>query len=263
MKSKEDELLSVQYRIEKSGMKQQKLENRLVSLSKELKKSKRNSLLFMMFFLLAILIMGIGMFYVSRDDVESSVNEETNTYIEEIKKNNDSLREELNKLKSDIIEYKNRFGDTTGVISDSSLIKKDTITNSFDEKKIEKKYERRHAIVKKVFRSNGVVFIEADFVEYFEGKNAVKKAKEYGKAEYDINDAGDTVYFLYNNYYVNNINTKLRTLELDENVVIRSVNKISKGFPLTAFQKIIKDNPIMILEMKDGIVYKITKQKLL
>ena len=35
-KSKEDELVAIQYKIEKSDMNQQKLENRLISISKEL-----------------------------------------------------------------------------------------------------------------------------------------------------------------------------------------------------------------------------------
>ncbi|WP_378173473.1 hypothetical protein [Aquimarina sp. SS2-1] len=264
MKSKEDELLSVQYRIEKSGMKQQKLENRLVSISEELKKSKRNSLVFMIFFFAVVILMGGGMFYLSQDKTLISEDFEANTQskINEVQKINDSLEKELTKLKSDIADYK------SGLVSnkDSSLIEtgvNENITTPINNDTINKsKYTRQHCYVKKVFRNNGVIFIEADFIEYFTGKKAVEKAKEYNEAEYDIDKNGDTLYFLYDNYYVSNANTNLKRLELNDKVRIQDINQISRGFPLKAFQKIIADNPIMILEINDGIVYKITKQKL-
>ncbi|MDH7445758.1 hypothetical protein [Aquimarina sp. 2201CG14-23] len=257
MENKEDELLSVQYRIEKSGMKQQKLENRLASISEELKRSKRNSLVFMIFFLTVIAVMAGGMYYLNQnnDAVPLSQEENTQTDLDEIKGINDSLRKELTKLKSDIADYRKEFI----VVTDST---KTSVVDTTDTDKTKLKYIRKHCFVKRVFRNNGVVFIEVDFIEYFKGKRAVKKAKENNDAEYDINKEGDTLYFLYDNYYVYNKDTKLIRLELNDKIRIQDVNQISNGFPLKAFQRIIKDNPIMIIEIRDGIVYKMTKQKL-
>ncbi|WP_298540481.1 hypothetical protein [uncultured Aquimarina sp.] len=268
MKDKEDELLSVQYRIEKSGMKQQKLENRLVSISEELKKSKRNSLVFMIFFLTVIAVMAGGIYYLSEKDALFSAdqNEDTQVEIDQIQKTNDSLQEELMKLKSDIADYKRGLAYKTDSLSaepteiDSTDIEGNNRTATDTIKKL--KFERNHCYVKKVFRNNGVIFIEADFIEYFKGRKAVEKAKENNEAEYDIDKNGDTLYFLYDNYYVSNTSNKLRRLELNDKVRIQDINQISRGFPLKAFQKIIADKPIMILEMNDGIVYKIKKQKL-
>ncbi|SEK55777.1 hypothetical protein SAMN04487910_0814 [Aquimarina amphilecti] len=266
MKNKEDELLSVQYRIEKSGMKQQKLEDRLVSISKELKRSKRNSIIFMILFFLVVIGMSFAMYYLNEDGFNPSPDQslDATENIDEVKKMNDSLQEELMKLKTDISDYKEKLSLRTDDIPEVSM---DTvITDSSkgksadDIKKL--KFQKQHCYVKNVFRTNGVIFIEADFIEYYKGRKAVKKAKENNDAEYDIDKNGDTLYFLYDNYYVSNTNTKLRRLELNDKVRIQNLNQISKGFPLKAFQKIISNDPIMVLEMNDGIVYKITKQKL-
>ncbi|MFD2562531.1 hypothetical protein [Aquimarina rubra] len=269
MKSKEDELLSVQYRIEKSGMKQQKLENRLVSISEELKRSKRNSLIFMIFFLTVIMVMGGGMYYLSQNSELISEDSPDNIpdKVDQIQKINDSLEKELVKLKSDIADYKRGLGTaedslTTETANPGENIMDDVVQKSATDTINKLKFERQHCYVKKVFRNNGVIFIEADFIEYYKGKKAVEKAKENNEAEYDIDKNGDTLYFLYDNYYVSNANTKLRRLELNDKVRIQDINQISKGFPLKAFQKIIAENPIMVLEISDGIVYKITKQKL-
>jgi len=265
MKNKEEELLSVQYRIEKSGVKQQKLENQLVSISKELKKSKRNSLIFMIFFLAVIAGMAGAMYYLRQNDSTTAADQDVENNqlkIGEVQKINDSLRRELTKLKADISKYKNEWTvaeDTTNhqvvnIIEDTTQVEVDTTQNKL-------KFEKKHGYVKKVFRNNGVIFIEVDFIEYFQGKKAVKKAKENNEAEYDIDKNGDTLYFLYNNYYVTNTNERVRRLELNDRAHIQDLNQISRGFPLKAFQKIIADNPIMVLEIRDGIVYKIRKQK--
>ncbi len=266
MKSKEDELLSVQYRIEKSGMKQQKLENRLAVISEELKKSKRNSFIFMIFFLIVVFGMAAGILYLSKNDFKLSADKEQDASIslDQIQKINDSLRDELTELKQDIKEYKSNFDVnnkpltvvtlTDSIDSSKQIAEKDTI------KKL--KFQKQHCYIKTVFRTNGAIFIEADFVDYFTGKKAVEKAKENNEAEYDIDKKGDTLYFLYDNYYVSNKSAKLRRLELNDKVRIEDINQISRGFPLKAFQKIIADNPLMILEINDGIIYKITKQKL-
>ncbi|WP_299437078.1 hypothetical protein [uncultured Aquimarina sp.] len=269
MKSKEDELLSVQYRIEKSGMKQQKLENRLASISKELKRSKRNSFVFMIFFLVVVIGMSGGMYYLSQNDFVFSDDQDVDskTDIDQIQRVNDSLKEELTKLKSDIATYKTNLVSEKDSLEEVSIDSSGNVINrnnqmtiADDVKKL--KFERKHCYVKRAFRTNGVIFIEVDFIEYFKGKKAVEKAKENGEAEYDIDKNGDTLYFLYDNYYVSNASAKLRRLELNDKVRVQDINQISKGFPLKAFQKIINNNPIMVLEINDGIVYKITKQKL-
>jgi len=269
MKNKEDELLSVQYRIEKSGMKQQKLEKNLATISKELKKSKRNSLIFMIFFITVIAGMAGGMYYLSTKNTGASSEPNENATeldVDQVQKINDSLRQKIVQLKSEIEAYRSSLDTSDSIeneLADSSDIAKSELHKLADSDTIKKlKFERKHCFVKKVFRKNGVIFIEADFVSYFEGKKAVEKAKENNEAEYDIDKDGDTLYFLYDNYYLYNANTNVRRLEINDKARVQGINQISNGFPLKAFENSIADNPIMVLEINDGIIYKISRQKL-
>ncbi len=254
MDKKEEEILSMHYQIEKTDIKQQKMEDRLMSISKDLKRSKKVSNLYFSFIIGLIVLMIAGSFYMMKNDTFFS-SEESNE-IDKLQVINDSLLNEVTKLKADILEQK----ESVTLVEDSLIVENDSINGEPTLK-----FERQYCYVTRAFESNDAIFIEADFIEYYEGRRAVKKAKEYGEAEYDIDKNGDTLYFLYNNYYIHNQNSTSRILELDDKARARieNINQISSGFPLKAFQRIIKDNPILILETNNGIVYRITEQKLL
>ncbi|MCK8520372.1 hypothetical protein M0D21_02270 [Aquimarina sp. D1M17] len=259
MDKKEEELLSMHYQIEKTDIKQQQLEDRLVTISDDLRKSKVVRNLYFAFIVVLLSLLVVGGVYLQKNTAFFSF--ESETAIEnsdEIKKllvTNDSLMDELNKLKVDISEYKKQELDSAGIggITGDSLNGKPKL-----------KFERNYCYVNRAYESNGTLFIEADFIEFYKGKRAVKKAKEFGEAEYDIDKNGDTLFYLYNNYYIHNQNSSPRILELDDKarVKIDNINQISNGFPLKAFQRIIKDKPVLILETSNGIVYRIIQQKL-
>ncbi|MDY8135678.1 hypothetical protein [Aquimarina sp. 2201CG5-10] len=273
MKDKDkEELLSIQYQIEKSGVKQQKLEDHIASISKELKKRNRN-LRIMLFLAVAVMLTVVSFYLYDKNvSLESSGELDKAKNLEQVTMVNDSLEAEITKLKSDISKYKREtYLNQDSISLTNDRISVDELENESTEiliskedsiNKAKKKYERRYCYVNEVFRRNGVIFIEVDEIEYFQGKKAVKKAKENGDAEYDINKNGDTLYFLYNNYYISNKDSKVRILELDDKVRIRNVNQISNGFPIKAFQRMIEEKPILVLEVNNGIVYKITKQRL-
>ncbi|MEW7291910.1 hypothetical protein [Aquimarina sp. 2304DJ70-9] len=257
MDKKEEELLSMHYQMEKTDVKQQKLEDRLMSISEDLKKSKNIRNFYFAFIVILILLIGVGGFYWTQDSAGNLSNEysdQQNT-LEQLRLINDSLQKEVMKLKSNV--YRDDMIDSTDAAF--SLIAGDTIQ---DKSKL--KFDKRHCYVNRAYKSNDVIFVEVDFIEYYYGKRAVKKAKEYGDAEYDIDKNGDTLYFLYKNYYINNQNPSTRVLEVDDRAQVRidNINQISNGFPLKAFQKIITNKPILILETNNGVVYKVTQQKL-
>ncbi len=257
MDKKEEELLSMHYQIEKTDVKQQKLEDRLLSISKDLENSRKVRNFYFAFIILLMLVLIIGSFYVTNGFKNFSPIDEDVEQLDSFKNlqiTNDSLLKEVTVLKENVSVYEKNF-----LIIDSAAINADTVNN-----KSKSKFERKYCYAKKAFRSNDAVFIEADFIEYFEGKKAVIKAKEFGEAEYDIDKNEDTLYFLYNNYYIHNQNDRTKILELDDRVRVKidNINQISNAFPLKAFQKIIADKPILILEVSNGVVYGITEQKL-
>jgi len=260
MDKKEKEIISMHYQMEKTDVKQQELENRLISISEDLKKSKniRNFYFASIIILISLIVIG-GYYWVQDSDMDFSGEYEDNQKdLEQLRLLNDSLRKEVVKLKSDISKNSIFDGlDSTQVHASGN--DKDIIT---DQSKLD--FERRYCYVDRVFERNEAIFAEVDFIEYYQGKKAVMKAKEYGDAEYDIDKNGDTLYFLYKNYYINNINSNTKILEIDDRAQVRidNINQISRGFPLKAFQKIITDKPILILETYNDIVYKITEKKL-
>ncbi|GAA4271765.1 hypothetical protein U6A24_14345 [Aquimarina gracilis] len=253
MDKKEEEILSMHYQIEKTDIKQQKMEDRLMSISKELKRSKKVSNIYFSFIIGLIVLMIAGSFYLMKNETFFSSNESDE--IKKLQVINDSLLTEMAKLKAGVLEHKENIV----LLADSLDAGKDSVTSQSI------KYDRQYCYVTRAFKSNDAIFVEVDFIEYYEGRKAVRKAKEYGDAEYDLDKNGDTLYFLYNNYYIHNQNSTSRILELDDKARVRieNINQISNGFPLKAFQKIIKEKAIFILEMNDGIVYRITEQKLL
>ncbi|WP_103068431.1 hypothetical protein [Aquimarina sediminis] len=278
MNKKEEELLSMHYQMEKTDIKQQRLEDRLMFISEDLKRSKNIRNFYFIFIIVLMLLLAVGSFYIvmDKDNEGAAATEKKTDQIDRLLVANDSLQQEIIKLKTNILEYQNQKfsktldsidGTTHGVIGDD---KKDggignmNIPKRANEDKKDLKFERQYCYINKVYQSNDVVFIEADYIQYYQGKKAVRKAKEYGNAEYDIDKKGDTLYFLYNNYYIHNQSSRLRVLELDDKAKVRigNINQISYGFPLKAFQKVISDKPVLVLEINNGIVYKITEQKL-
>ncbi len=253
MDKKEEELLSMHYQMEKTDIKQQSLEDRLMSISEDLKKSKNIRNLYFVFIIILILLIAIGGFYWTQNNEVGQYSEDETKKIEQLQLLNDSLQKEVSKLKSNFLMNKNGISG----VEDSTRVIKDSIEGKL-------KLDKRYCYINRAYTSNDVIFVEVDFIEYYYGKRAVKKAKEFGDAEYDLDKNGDTLYFLYKNYYINNQNPSTRILEIDDRAQVRieSINQISKGFPLKAFQKIITNKPVLILETNNGVVYKITEQKL-
>ncbi|WP_281986174.1 hypothetical protein [Aquimarina aggregata] len=274
MDKKEEELLSMHYQIEKTDIKQQKFEDRLKSISEDLKKSKRIRNMYFVLIIGLILLMIAGSFYLIQNNMifpSDAPSVENSNEMKKLLMINDSLQQEVQKLKEGISEEMNSTKDSSEVYTyDSSgsriVVANDSIGSDKDSlNKSKRKFKRQYGYVKKAFKSNDAIFVEVDFIEFYKGRLAVKKAKEYGEAEYDIDKKGDTLYFLYNNYYIHNKNSSSRILELDDKVRVKidKINQISNGFPLKAFQKIILDQPVLILETNNDIVYKISQQKLL
>ena len=261
------------YQIEKTDIKQQQFEDQLKSISSDLKGSKKIRNYYFGFIIFLILFIAGGSFVLMRSENGLSIDNNSPKKDDEIKQlliENDSLQRALDSLKR-IVNNQERvleqdsldmaYIDNDTILKSATKFSEDSLGNKKTEKK---KLERRYCYIHKAYRSNDAIFLEVDVIEYYEGKKAVKKAREYGKAEYDIDNNGDTLYFLYNNYYIHNQSSKSIILELDEaaKVKIENIHQISNGFSLKALQKVILDKPILILEIDDGVVRRIVQQKL-
>jgi len=147
----------------------------------------------------------------------------------------------------------------------------------FTESQIEKKsvepkeeksiIENKHCFIKKVFKRDEKYFISADYIDFLMDEKAIERAKEHGEVEYDILENGDTIYFVYNDYYISNVNPKLRTFQLSEQIKIElldfSKNANENGFKNVSVNEIIeeiKSDPIIILTIENDVVIEMKEQ---
>ncbi len=145
-----------------------------------------------------------------------------------------------------------------------------SIITEIKESKVELKpknttIETKYCFIKNLTEKNGKNYIVTDFVDFLTHEKAIEKAKQNGDADFDINKKGDTIYFVYNDYYVSNVNSKLRTLELVSDIKIElwnypKNNGIFNKVNINEFKNHLSNEPIMILKIKNGIVTEMREQ---
>lgn len=88
------------------------------------------------------------------------------------------------------------------------------------EKKIQT--NNSYALILNIYNEKGKNYVDADYVQYYVGDNAIKEAKKRGDADsYVVN--GETVYSVPDDIYIVNENTKIRKLEVSNKVKIEMV----------------------------------------
>ena len=112
----------------------------------------------------------------------------------------------------------------------------------------------QYCYIKKIFVLGDTVYVEADYIEFLMGEDAVAAARKHGDTEGPLDD-----------YYIVNDNTKLRTLSLAKNVAVTFVQWDDK--PITYKQDLEtllqnKWDALYILTIENGIVTRIKQQYL-
>jgi hypothetical protein len=125
--------------------------------------------------------------------------------------------------------------------------------------------ETKYCFIKKLIAKNGKNFILADFIDFFTDKKAIEKSIQNGDAEFDINKKRDTVYFVYDDYYISNVNPQLRTLELVSTIKVElwnypKNNGIFNEVNIIELKNYLSHEPIMILKIINGIVTEMKEQ---
>ena len=87
--------------------------------------------------------------------------------------------------------------------------------------------------IKKFYQEGNTQYIDADYIQFLFGEKAVAAARKHDDAEMEVKN-GDTSYYVLNDYYVLNENTRLRKLALSPDV---SCYTISWGGPSVLLEK--------------------------
>jgi hypothetical protein len=110
--------------------------------------------------------------------------------------------------------------------------------------------DKQTALITAVSIKGAVITIDADFVQMLTGKAAIKAAKKEGYAEYDLNKKGDTTWYVPDDYWVSNENTKVRQLTLSANAQIFLIKEGSSS--------LAKSNAAKLKKSFKGKMYSLT-----
>ncbi|MFT5581496.1 MAG: hypothetical protein ACI9G9_000747 [Psychromonas sp.] len=122
----------------------------------------------------------------------------------------DSQRENSNK---ETLSESDNGGSTSQTVELSDATE---LEDKSDEIKLTKTSDSSYCLIKEVFNQNNGTYLKVDFIQFYTFEQAIEEAKKRLDAEYDIEENGDTTYFVYNDYYIANDNPKLRTFRLTD-----------------------------------------------
>ncbi|WP_303311840.1 hypothetical protein [Hymenobacter sp. BT730] len=125
---------------------------------------------------------------------------------------------------------------------------------------------RNHAYIKRFYQDKGRYYVTADYIQFLNGEAAIAAAKRKGDAELTVQN-GDSVYSVFNDYYIVNDDPRQRTFPLSEQAVLtvwdRTADLHQKT--ITAEQLQAKSPELLaatpfIIETKQGVIISLTEQ---
>ena len=122
----------------------------------------------------------------------------------------------------------------------------------------------QYCLIKKIYTEGDSSFIEADYIQFLMGAEAVAAARHRNDVDTLIDKNGHFVYSVLDDYYILNDNPAIRKLALTKNVLIELVNTENGNIFISnagfdQLTKRIKDG-IFILQLEEGKVTKIRQQ---
>lgn len=106
-----------------------------------------------------------------------------------------------------------------------------------------------------VINNNNFTYLKVDFIQFFISNNAIEEAKKRGEAPYDIDENGDTTFYVNNDYYIANDNPKLRLFMLTDSTDIEFHEAFDEPAPdfknSDKAMKRVRFSPFIIIT-KDG-----------
>lgn len=149
---------------------------------------------------------------------------------------------------------------------------RDTVTGKKNHAQTIKEDELLHASgqycnIKKIHYREGTVYIDADYIQFFTGEQAVREAKKRGDVEKSVNDKGDTIYSLPDDIYIVNENRKVHSIPLGSYAEIQLLQNNGgeaawvKG-DVNQLKERISGDAVFILTIENGVITRIRQQYL-
>ena len=150
-----------------------------------------------------------------------------------------------------------------------SVVEEETyaeVKETSQEPKIDVTTEVRHAYIKEFTNYNSENYLVVDYADFFEGEEAGEM--EWRDKAYFVED-GETITNITDGYYISNMNNKLRTFRLREDVDIRVwtnlegyelYNDLTKVSLQVLQETVVKYNILWVLTIEKGVVISIEEQ---
>lgn len=122
-----------------------------------------------------------------------------------------------------------------------------------------------YCYIRKVYRNRDRYFIDADLIEFFRGDAAVEAAKKAGEAQTRVDETGDTIYSVPDDYYIINPEEDTNTFEIGRQAQVKLWLFTEEGEMIDVKgiedlrKKDLKYSPF-IVELKNGVASKVAEQ---
>ncbi|MGI5908115.1 MAG: hypothetical protein ACOX8O_05755 [Christensenellales bacterium] len=123
--------------------------------------------------------------------------------------------------------------------------------------------ETRLGIVTEAFVSGGVNTIRIDYVDMYFGDEAVAKALADGSDAVEKDEHGN--YYVFNDYYIRNVNKLIRTFPLAPGCTISVVDpedpgNLTETVSFDEFRTRMVEEPLMHVKVVGGVIVSMTQQ---
>jgi hypothetical protein len=126
---------------------------------------------------------------------------------------------------------------------------------------------RNHGYVRRFYQEQGQYYLTVDYIQFLHGEAALAAARRKGDAIAEVQN-GDTVYSVFNDYYIINDNPQLRTLRLADQATLtfwRSGKNGLEQYAATPAEVLAQTPDVLrlspfIVETRQGLVTSATEQ---
>ncbi|UPL47866.1 hypothetical protein [Hymenobacter sublimis] len=125
---------------------------------------------------------------------------------------------------------------------------------------------RNHGYIRRFYQQKGQYYVTVDYIQFLNGADAVAAAQRKGDAQVDVQN-GDTIYSVFNDYYIVNDSPRQRTFRLADQAVLTLWNKTGelRQYNATPAEVVAQGTDVFryapfIVETRQNVVTSVTEQ---
>lgn len=151
--------------------------------------------------------------------------------------------------------------------SETSLVKPDSVVNDLniaedDSPDTQPNTKDQHANILSIVQKVDTTILEADYIQYLTGKEAIEEAAKAGEVDTFRTKDGSIELVVPNDYYIANKSKKIRKLYLSKDCAFDLLHNPDRANPISgnslkSLKTIYRESPFLLTIDKSGFVVKI------